>query len=237
MSALSPWTKRTPRLTCASEGNPFRRLLITSKAIVVEVARLGTSPIRTSISAFWRLSTESAEVELRRCGRGKRIRTSDLAGPGRAPWTWLGYPPIGTLARTRTSMIPVNGRLPTHSATRVWFPRHGLEPAISWMWTRRRRGPQAGGGFRLGQPPSELLQRAGPDPGIEPGRDGSADRRLLTWPGRVDLTPGEGLEPPSRASEPRVLPLDDPGVAPPTGIEPATFCSTGRRPLQGTTRA
>jgi bifunctional DNA-binding transcriptional regulator/antitoxin component of YhaV-PrlF toxin-antitoxin module len=31
-------------------------------------------------------------------------------------------------------MVPVNGRLPTYSATRVWFPRHGLEPAVSWMW-------------------------------------------------------------------------------------------------------
>ena len=32
---------------------------------------------------------------------------------------------------------------------------------------------------------SELLQRVDPTPGIEPGRGGSADRRLPTWPGRV----------------------------------------------------
>ena len=52
------------------------------------------------------------------------------------------------------------------------------------------------------------------------------------------LAPGKGLEPPSRGSEPRVLPLDDPGaLAPSTGIEPAFHCSTGSRPLQGTTRA
>ncbi len=30
-SSLSPWTIRTPPLTCVSEGKPFRRLLIVSK--------------------------------------------------------------------------------------------------------------------------------------------------------------------------------------------------------------
>ena len=59
---------------------------------------------------------------------------------------------------------------------------------------------------------SELLQHLDPTPGIEPGRRSSADRRLPTWPGRGRLAPGEGLEPPFRGSEPRVLPLDHPGV-------------------------
>ncbi len=31
ISSLSPWTIRRPRLTCRSDGNPFRRLLIGSK--------------------------------------------------------------------------------------------------------------------------------------------------------------------------------------------------------------
>jgi hypothetical protein len=31
---LSPWTIRTPRLTCVSEGNPRRRLLIGSKKMI-----------------------------------------------------------------------------------------------------------------------------------------------------------------------------------------------------------
>ena len=30
-STLSPWTTRSPRLTCVSDGNPRRRLLIVSK--------------------------------------------------------------------------------------------------------------------------------------------------------------------------------------------------------------
>ena len=52
--------------------------------------------------------------------------------------------------------------------------------------------------------------------------------------GQVGLAPGEGLEPSSRGSEPRVLPVRRPWcvqsirLAPPTGIEPAAFCSTNR---------
>ena len=34
-SSLSPLTIRTPRLTCVSDGNPFRRLLIVSKKMAV----------------------------------------------------------------------------------------------------------------------------------------------------------------------------------------------------------
>lgn len=36
---LSPWTTRTPRLTCVSDGNPRRRLLVRSKkgAVVIFV--------------------------------------------------------------------------------------------------------------------------------------------------------------------------------------------------------
>ena len=33
-SSLSPWTTRDPRLTCVSEGNPFRRLLLGVKGLV-----------------------------------------------------------------------------------------------------------------------------------------------------------------------------------------------------------
>ena len=33
--SLSPCTMRTPRLTCVSDGNPFRRLLIVSKKTAV----------------------------------------------------------------------------------------------------------------------------------------------------------------------------------------------------------
>lgn len=34
LSSFSPWTIRTPRLTCVSEGKPRRRLLIGSKKMV-----------------------------------------------------------------------------------------------------------------------------------------------------------------------------------------------------------
>jgi len=34
-SSLSPFTIRTPRLTCVSDGNPFRRLFIVSKNMAV----------------------------------------------------------------------------------------------------------------------------------------------------------------------------------------------------------
>lgn len=58
--------------------------------------------------------------------------------------------------------------------------------------------------------PLSYSSRLDPTPGIEPGPGSSADRRLPTWPGRVALAPGEGLEPPSRGSEPRVLPVRPP---------------------------
>ena len=34
-SNLSPWTTRTPRFTCVSDGNPRRRLLMFSKKMAV----------------------------------------------------------------------------------------------------------------------------------------------------------------------------------------------------------
>jgi ribosomal protein L2 len=34
-SCLSPWTTRTPRLTCVSDGKPRRRLLIGSKGVIL----------------------------------------------------------------------------------------------------------------------------------------------------------------------------------------------------------
>jgi hypothetical protein len=46
-SSLPPPTTRFPRLTCVSEGKPFRRLLLTSKALGVEVLVIdyhGTPP-------------------------------------------------------------------------------------------------------------------------------------------------------------------------------------------------
>ena len=36
-SCLSPWTTRTPRLTCVSDGKPRRRLLIGSKGVAFVV--------------------------------------------------------------------------------------------------------------------------------------------------------------------------------------------------------
>ena len=50
-SSLSPFTTRTPCLTCVSEGNPFRRLLIVSKKwLFVEVAcGHGTPPFVSRI--------------------------------------------------------------------------------------------------------------------------------------------------------------------------------------------
>ena len=46
ISSLLPWTIRNPRFTCVSDGNPFRRLLLTSKAVVGFdlVTFHGTSP-------------------------------------------------------------------------------------------------------------------------------------------------------------------------------------------------
>ncbi len=37
MRSLVPPTTRSPRLTCVSDGNPLRRLLLTSKAFEFEV--------------------------------------------------------------------------------------------------------------------------------------------------------------------------------------------------------
>ncbi len=37
MSSLPPPTTRSPRFTCVSDGNPLRRLLLTSKAFDFEV--------------------------------------------------------------------------------------------------------------------------------------------------------------------------------------------------------
>jgi hypothetical protein len=36
-SSLSPWTILMPRLTCVSDGNPFLRLLVTSKANLFDI--------------------------------------------------------------------------------------------------------------------------------------------------------------------------------------------------------
>ncbi len=40
MSSFPPLTTRSPRLTRVSDGKPFLRLLVTSKALAVEVVRL-----------------------------------------------------------------------------------------------------------------------------------------------------------------------------------------------------
>ena len=87
---------------------------------------------------------------------------------------------------------------------------------------------------------SELLQQVGPD----------RANRTRSWrfcrppPSHLarsgGLAPGEGVEPPSRGSEPRALPVRPSWcliLAPPTGIEPASFCVTDRHPHQRTARA
>src|SRR6266513_3592938 len=88
---------------------------------------------------------------------------------------------------------------------------------------------------------SELLQRMDPTPGIEPGRGGSADRRLPIWQGRVVVWhQGKDLNPHPVVQSHVSYRLDHPGVwcvSPSTGIEPALNCSTGSRPHQRTARA
>ena len=59
---------------------------------------------------------------------------------------------------------------------------------------------------------SELLQRVDPTPGIEPGRGGSADRRLPIWPGRVLWHQGKDLNPHSVVQSHVSYRLDHPGV-------------------------
>ena len=61
-SSLSPWTILTPRLTCDSDGNPRRRLLVGSKGFLfVEVMVLhGTPPILESWTTCARLGTHLA---------------------------------------------------------------------------------------------------------------------------------------------------------------------------------
>ena len=101
-------------------------------------------------------------------------------------------------------------------------------------------GNGAGGRFRAADAhafnvPLYLLSYSSeldPTPGIEPGPGGSADRRLPTWPGR-DWHQGKDLNPHLVVQGHGSYRLDDPGVAPSTGIEPATFCSTGRCPPPG----
>src|SRR6266566_5294820 len=60
---------------------------------------------------------------------------------------------------------------------------------------------------------SELLQRVDPTPGIEPGRGGSADRRLPIWQGRVVVWhQGKDLNPHPVVQSHVSYRLDHPGV-------------------------
>ena len=70
-SSLSPWTTRTPRLTCVSDGNPRRRLLIGSKKMAVRrivhdscVAWRTSSSRRPVILQVTRVSKESSLARL-----------------------------------------------------------------------------------------------------------------------------------------------------------------------------
>ena len=148
-------------------------------------------------------------------------------------------------------MSPGNNRLPTYSARTVWFPRldlnqrsPGCEPGTL---ASELLGIGAGGQFRAvdahgfnvplyrlsysgnwsrprgSNPAVSALCRRAPPPGgwigLLVGTEGTT--RTPIWWFRATCPTG----------------LDDLGVAPPTGIEPAAFRSTAGRPLQGTTEA
>ena len=52
MNSLFPFTTRSPRLTRASEGNPLRRLLVTSKPELVEVIGFGFHGTPPSVNKY-----------------------------------------------------------------------------------------------------------------------------------------------------------------------------------------
>ena len=119
-------------------------------------------------------------------------------------------------------MLPVNGRPPYQLGHKGVVPEArtrtcDLLDVDQALWPLSYSGMALEDGFEPStrtpstcRSTSELLQQLDPTPGIEPGRGGSADRRLPTWPGRGCLAPGEGLEPPSRGSGPRALPVRPP---------------------------
>ncbi len=184
--------------------------------------------------------------------RGSGPRALNLARPS----------PGGTLARTRTSMDPINNRSPTCSATRVGVVPEGrtrtsdhlgvnqqsfpapraVDPGKDtreWCWSTvssRRRAR-----LQRAALPSELLQPGrclDPTPRIERGHwrfcrppPSHLARSGSEWHQGKDLNPHLVVQ--SHGS----YPLDDPGVAPSTGIEPASSCSTDSRPHQRASRA
>lgn len=117
-SSLSPRMMRTPRLTCVSEGNPFRRLLIVSKKwlFVVVVVSHGAPPFVERIS---RIDT----------GRGKRfgappsptlgatLRVSAFVAPQLSSPVPMTAAALGRLART-----PFSSRRPWETGPTLAAP-------------------------------------------------------------------------------------------------------------------
>ena len=51
-NSLPPWTTRTPRLTCVSDGNPRRRLLIGSKPWLVVIVVISHDAPSSALESF-----------------------------------------------------------------------------------------------------------------------------------------------------------------------------------------
>ena len=122
-------------------------------------------------------------------------------------------PHAGDFANPLVSGLPAVDR--PSEQLRAWAPSTGLEPAISTLTGSR--------GLQLPyEGPTTTKARVGVV-GLEPTASCSQGRR----PAKLDHTPvvspavpGGRLELPSRGPEPRVLPLDEPGMVHPVGIEP-----------------
>jgi hypothetical protein len=138
-SSLSPCTIRTPRLTCVSDGNPLRRLLIVSKArpfVFVKLAH-GTPPpkrvnVIKTISVLARSRTWSSTFA---GSRANPAHPEDGYSAVRSSAPRRGVEPrlaaskaavrSGTLARRFTRSIPTWTRSENLELRRLGHRRHG----------------------------------------------------------------------------------------------------------------
>ncbi len=93
-SSLSPFTIRTPRLACVSDGNPFRRLLIVSKKTAVRRSYLWT----------WDTSIRDADQN-RKCPSQESNLVYELRGLACESGTLQGHVAVQYLARESNPVL------------------------------------------------------------------------------------------------------------------------------------
>ena len=106
---------------------------------------------------------------------------------------------VGSSGRTRTFIVPVNSRLPLHSASLEYYGGDlgQTSPEIPTGWRQVFNE----------QVPQEAGQTTPSTRGASPCACASANGDLF-----ASADPGAGFEPAFLGPEPSVLPLDDPGM-------------------------